>query len=171
MPRTFKRNHYFILESPFVITEGFVIAKEILMDGRYRANGIFKKGDILFPKVQDIHLEFKALSDVSIELSDDWENTTETLLTVIKFQQITRHQRSLDKLQQLLIYFCDNFSTDNGFLNFRISHDDVAEMLDCTRCTVTRGLKRIEGEGYINSKGSVLEFTEKFTTLLEGFAI
>lgn len=159
--RTFQRNSYQAIIKPFKILDGFVLTKILSPYGYYQATGIYQKDNIVIPNFayNCANFEFKALSEVAIEYIDSLIITPSNLEILVKFQSIARLKKASEKIDSLFEYLKENYSADN-FLKFKINHDDIAELIDSTRVTVTRQLGRLEREGKISSVGKCLEFKD-----------
>jgi CRP-like cAMP-binding protein len=71
---------------------------------------------------------------------------------------IIRSYQSIDRiLVRLLEWIADRFGTNSGrdkIINFKITHQDLADILGSTRVSISRTLKKLEMSGAINRASS-----------------
>jgi CRP-like cAMP-binding protein len=158
--KTLKRNEYVQIDQSIRIISGYGITKISTSDGSYQANGVFGSGCVIAPEFcpDSENYFFKTLTEVEIEyLGHDWKASPKDWRPVVFSNFLARHKTAQEKLFLLFNYFKHNYS-QNNVLSFSINHDDLSELIDSTRVTVTRIMGKLEQQGFIHKIGRNIEF-------------
>ncbi len=129
-------------------------------DGTLVILGMWGPGDIIgkaLSKIEPYEIECLTQVEAKIFAIDGWYQLTEILLTHIQQAEelmlIRSHKTVEIMLLKLLGWLATKFGreVENGHLiDLRLTHQDIAEMLNSTRVTITRVLTNLEERGLIH---------------------
>lgn len=130
-----------------------------LEDGTTVTLGIWGTGDIIGKTLSQIEpYAIECFTEVeAIGLPDNyWSSHLEVILTNLQqFEELSvirSYKRVDEMLFKLLIWLGKKFGrevTQGHLIDFRLTHQDIAELLNTTRVTITRTLKQLEQQGLI----------------------
>ncbi|MDM9379315.1 Crp/Fnr family transcriptional regulator [Chlorogloeopsis sp. ULAP01] len=129
-------------------------------DGTLVTLGVWGPGDIIgrdFSKIEPYEIECLTKVEVSIVPANQCYLLTEVLLAHIQQAEELMVIRSYKTVETMLIkllgWLAKKFGreVENGHLiDLRLTHQDIAEMLNSTRVTITRILSNLEERGFID---------------------
>ncbi|MEH2160533.1 MAG: Crp/Fnr family transcriptional regulator [Nostoc sp.] len=128
-------------------------------DGTFITLGYWGLGDLIgYPlsKVKPYQIECLTGVEVSIVPPHLWHQDTNALLSHIQQAEdllsiVHRKPTSL-RLWQFLVWLSEKFGRDvekGKLIDLNVTHQDIAEVLNTTRVTVTRLLHQLEEEGTV----------------------
>lgn len=131
-------------------------------DGVCITLGYWGEGDIIgYPLSKINPFQIECLSDVELNIipKNQWNTEIYTLIscmseievlaTIIHQKQVTR------RLEQFLYFLCEKFGEDceDGiYIKVPLTYQEIAEVLNTTRVTITRALQEFEDTGKISRK-------------------
>jgi DNA-binding transcriptional ArsR family regulator len=128
-----------------------------LEDGTIVAIGLWSAGDIIDQSMASELVKIECLTKVEATLLTEWQQEPEALCAHIRQLEalaIIRSHKKVDAmLLQLLHWLANKFgrAVEAGrLINFRLTHQDLAELLGTTRVTITRTLSQFEQQGLID---------------------
>lgn len=128
-----------------------------LEDGSVVALGLWSAGTIIDRSLAPELVQIECLTKVEATLLAEWQQEPETLLSYIRQLEalaVIRSHRKVDAmLLQLLNWLANKFGREveaGHLINFRLTHQDIAELLGTTRVTITRTLNQFEQQGLID---------------------
>lgn len=139
--------------------------------------GYWGLGDIVgYPlsKVQPYQIECLTRVEASTIPPHLWhENTSAFLHHIQQSEQLLSilHQKPTSlKLWQFLVWLSEKFGRDlekGKLIDLNVTHQDISEVLNTTRVTITRLLQKFEQEGKIlrHKRSIVLNLPTKFTRM------
>ncbi|TWH53795.1 Crp/Fnr family transcriptional regulator [Dulcicalothrix desertica] len=126
-------------------------------NGVYTTLGYWGVGDIVgysLSRVQPYHLEcISGVELASIPSEKLHENLDQLLSRIQRTEElvsIVNSKRVSTRIWQFLIWLSDKFSRDledGKLIDLHITHQEIADVLNTTRVTVTRVLRDLEDEG------------------------
>ncbi|BDA69211.1 CRP/FNR family transcriptional regulator [Rivularia sp. IAM M-261] len=126
-------------------------------NGVYTTLGYWGVGDIVgysLSRVQPYHLEcISGVELASIPSENLHENLDQLLSRIQRTEElvsIVNSKRVSTRIWQFLIWLSDKFSRDledGKLIDLHITHQEIADVLNTTRVTVTRVLRDLEDEG------------------------
>ncbi|MGF2036303.1 MAG: Crp/Fnr family transcriptional regulator [Nostoc sp. CmiVER01] len=128
-------------------------------DGTFITLGYWGLGDLIgYPlsRVKPYQIECLTGVEISIVPPDLWHQDINALLSHI--QQVENllsivHQKPiLLRLWQFLVWLSEKFGRDvdkGKLIDLNVTHQDIAEVLNTTRVTITRLLQQLEEEGTV----------------------
>lgn len=134
------------------IVSGYCLLFSLMSSAEYAGVGILKAGDVLSPSMFEAFDCFylKTLTNCEIEsipesLEFEAEERFSTLKNILSFSmQLVKHKKVSERLEMFLNY-CRNIQ---GFptkeLIFRIPQQEIADMLQSTRVTITKELTKMQ---------------------------
>jgi CRP-like cAMP-binding protein len=131
-------------------------------DGTFITLGYWGPGDIIgyaLSRVTPYQIESLTSLEVSVVPTHLWYQDIDALLSHIKQSEellsiVHRKPMSL-RLWQFLVWLCEKFGREveqGKLLDLHITHQEIAEVLNTTRVTVTRLLQQFEEEGKLLRK-------------------
>lgn len=142
------------------IKAGFVITYTYLEDGTTVALGLWGPGDLvgeLLSTMKPYQIECLSKVEAKIVPVDDWNQLTNTLLDHIQKAEelmvIRSHKKVETMLIRLLAWLSKKFGSEvqtGRLIDMRLTHEDLAILINSTRVTITRILGQLEQEGLIN---------------------
>jgi CRP-like cAMP-binding protein len=144
-------------------------------DGTYITLGYWGPGDLVgsaLSKVQPYQIECLTSVEVSIVPSYIWHQDidalfnhiqhTEELLSIVHLKPISL------RLWKFLVWLSDKFGRNierDKVIDLNITHQEIAEVLNTTRVTITRLLQQFEEEGVLlrYKRQIILRLPNKFT--------
>lgn len=142
------------------IEAGFVMTYTYLEDGTTVALGLWGPGDLvgeLLSTMKPYQIECLSKVEAKIVPVDDWNQLTNTLLDHIQKAEelmvIRSHKKVETMLIQLLAWLSKKFGSEvqtGRLIDMRLTHEDLAILINSTRVTITRILGQLEQEGLIN---------------------
>ncbi|MBD2165938.1 Crp/Fnr family transcriptional regulator [Calothrix membranacea FACHB-236] len=143
-------------------------------DGTFITLGYWGPGDIVgYPlsKVKPYQIESLTSVEVSVVPPHVWYQDIDALLSHIQQAEellsiVHRKPMSL-RLWQFLVWLSEKFGCDveqGKLLDINVTHQEIAEVLNTTRVTVTRLLQQFEEEGKLlrHKRQIILRLTNKF---------
>ncbi|BAY96622.1 Crp/Fnr family transcriptional regulator [Tolypothrix tenuis PCC 7101] len=143
-------------------------------DGTFITLGYWGPGDIVgYPlsKVKPYQIESLTSVEVSVVPPHIWYQDIDALLSHIQQAEellsiVHRKPMSL-RLWQFLVWLSEKFGCDveqGKLLDINVTHQEIAEVLNTTRVTVTRLLQQFEEEGKLlrSKRQIILRFTNQF---------
>lgn len=145
-------------------------------DGTFITLGYWGPGDLIgspLSKVQPYQIECLTSVEVSIIPSYIWHQNinalfihiqhTEELLSIVHLKPISL------RLWKFLVWLSDKFGRNieqNKVIDLSITHQEIAEVLNTTRVTITRLLQQFEEEEVLlrSKRQIILRLPNKFTT-------
>ncbi|MDZ8093395.1 MAG: Crp/Fnr family transcriptional regulator [Nostoc sp. DedQUE05] len=128
-------------------------------DGTFITLGYWGLGDLIgYPlsKVKPYQIECLTGVEVSIVPPHLWHQDTNALLSHIQQTEDLLsivHQKPISlRLWQFLVWLSEKFGRDvdkGKLIDLNVTHQDIAEVLNTTRVTVTRLLQQLEEEGTV----------------------
>ncbi|MBW4604765.1 MAG: Crp/Fnr family transcriptional regulator [Calothrix sp. FI2-JRJ7] len=126
-------------------------------NGVYTTLGYWGVGDIVgysLSRVQPYHLEcISGVELASIPSENLHENLDQLLSRIQQTEElvsIVKSKRVSTRIWQFLIWLSDKFGRDledGRLIDLHITHQEIADVLNTTRVTVTRVLRDLEDEG------------------------
>jgi CRP-like cAMP-binding protein len=142
------------------ISSGFVMIYTYLEDGTVVALGLWGPGDTvgeMLSTMKPYHIECLTNVEAIILPVDDWNQLTNTLLNHIQQAEelmlIRSHRKVETMLMQLLAWLSKKFGSEvekGRLIDMRLTHEDLAALINSTRVTITRVLGQLEQEGLID---------------------
>ena len=142
------------------IEAGFVITYTSLEDGTTVALGLWGPGDLvgeLLSTMKPYQIECLSKVEAIIIPVEDWTQLTNTLLDHIQKAEelmvIRSHKKVETMLIRLLAWLSKKFGSEvqtGRLIDMRLTHEDLAILINSTRVTITRILGQLEQEGLIN---------------------
>ncbi|WP_096663933.1 Crp/Fnr family transcriptional regulator [Dolichospermum compactum] len=142
------------------IESGFVMNYTYLEDGTTVALGLWGAGDTvgeLLSTMKPYQIECLTNVEATIVPVDDWNQLTNTLLDHIQQAEelmlIRSHRKVETMLMQLLAWLSKKFGSEvekGRLIDMRLTHEDLATLINSTRVTITRVLGQLEQEGLID---------------------
>ncbi len=137
---------------------GFVRTFTLDEDGTIMTLGIWGAGDVVgYPlaKVDPYHIE--CLNKVQArrfqaDASTAFEQVLWSHLSQSQAFLVIRQGSMRVRLDRFLVWLADKFGqrSDTGYhIPFRLTHQDIADVIDSTRVTVTRSVGELEEKGYL----------------------
>ncbi|MBW4582187.1 MAG: Crp/Fnr family transcriptional regulator [Tildeniella nuda ZEHNDER 1965/U140] len=130
-----------------------------LKDGTVVALGFWGTGDIIDRTLASESVQIECLTKVEATLLMEWQQEPEALLSYSRQLEelaVIRSHRKVDAmLLQLLSWLANKFGREVGagrLIDFRLTHQDIAELLGTTRVTITRTLNQFEQQGLIDRR-------------------
>ncbi len=157
--RTFERRQLIPEQEQVLwkIQRGSVRALTWDENGVYTTLGYWGVGDIVgysLSRVQPYHLEcISGVELASIPSEKLHENLDQLLSRIQRTEElvsIVNSKRVSTRIWQFLIWLSDKFSRDlqdGKLIDLHITHQEIADVLNTTRVTVTRVLRDLEDEG------------------------
>lgn len=143
-------------------------------DGTFITLGYWGPGDVVgYPlsKVKPYQIESLTSVEVSVVPPHIWYQDIDALLSHIQQAEellsiVHRKPMSL-RLWQFLVWLSEKFGCDveqGKLLDINVTHQEIAEVLNTTRVTVTRLLQQFEEEGKLlrSKRQIILRFTNQF---------
>ncbi|MBD2213479.1 Crp/Fnr family transcriptional regulator [Calothrix sp. FACHB-156] len=143
-------------------------------DGTFITLGYWGPGDIVgYPlsKVKPYQIESLTSVELSVVPPHVWYQDIDALLSHIQQAEellsiVHRKPMSL-RLWQFLVWLSEKFGCDveqGKLLDINVTHQEIAEVLNTTRVTVTRLLQQFEEEGKLlrHKRQIILRLTNKF---------
>lgn len=128
-----------------------------LEDGSVVALALWTAGTIIDWTLVPELVRIECLTKVEATLLTEWQQDPEALVSYIRQLEalaIIRSYRKVDvMLLQLLNWLANKFGHEvetGRLIDFRLTHQDLAELLGTTRVTVTRTLSHFEQQGVID---------------------
>lgn len=128
-----------------------------LQDGTVVALSLWGAGDVIDRTLASESVQIECLTKVEATWLTEWQQEPETLLAYIRQLEalaVIRSHRKVDAmLLQLLNWLASKFGREveaGRLINFRLTHQDIAELLGTTRVTITRTLSEFEQQGLID---------------------
>ncbi|MFN6436965.1 MAG: Crp/Fnr family transcriptional regulator [Nostoc sp. DedSLP01] len=128
-------------------------------DGTFITLGYWGLGDIIgngLSKIRPYQIECLTSVEVSIVPVELWHQDVNALLSHIQQAEhllgIVHRKRISLRLWQFLLWLSEKFGRDidkGKVIDINITHQDIAEVLNTTRVTITRLLQQLEEEGVI----------------------
>ncbi len=128
-------------------------------DGTYITLGYWGAGDVVghpMSKIRPYQIECLTGVEVTLLPPNIWHQSVDKLLSHIQQTEelvsIVHRKPISDRLWEFLVWLSNKFGRDveNGRLvDLRVTHQEIAEVLNTTRVTVTRLLQTFEEEGLI----------------------
>ncbi|MBR8834631.1 MAG: Crp/Fnr family transcriptional regulator [Stigonema ocellatum SAG 48.90 = DSM 106950] len=155
------------------IERGAVRALTWSEDGTYITLGYWGSGDLIgYPlsKVKPYQIECLTSVEASIIPSHLWNQDTNALLSHIQQAEellSILHRKPISlRLWQFLVWLSEKFGRDmeqGKAIDLHITHQEMAEVLNTTRVTITRLLQQLEEEGTLSryKRRIILRFPNK----------
>lgn len=164
---TFKRKELLRLKPGtfWKIETGIVRSLTWDEDGRIMTLGFWGEGDVLGTSLSRMKpYQVECLTDVRVsQLSTESSYLLEALLVHVwkseEFFNIVHQLYVADRFLGLLQWLANQFgeSTSQGMLlNFRLTHQDLADAIGSSRVTITRLMNQFEREKKIHREGKLL---------------
>lgn len=141
------------------IETGIVRTLTWLEDGSMITLGLWGEGDLVgqaLSKMNPYTIEcLTAVEAISFDWEDGEQLTTNLLNQIQQFEELSvirSHKRVEIGLLKFLSWLAKKFGRqiEIGYLiDFKLTHQDIAEILGITRVSVTRSLKQLEEQGII----------------------
>lgn len=142
------------------IASGFVMTYTYLEDGTVVALGLWGPGDKvgeMLSTMTPYQIECLTNVEATIVPVDDYNQLTKTLLNHIQQTEqlmlIRSHKKVETMLMQLLAWLSKKFGSEvekGRLIDMRLTHEDLAILVNSTRVTITRVLGQLEQEGLID---------------------
>lgn len=142
------------------IETGVVRTLTWLEDGSTIVLGLWGPGDIVgqaFSTIDPLEVECITAVEATALRQDQWEQNTDILVARTRQLEaltvIRSHKRTDAMLIKLLDWLARKFGQDvaaGRLIDFRLTHQDLAELLGTTRVTITRILSQFEQQGMID---------------------
>jgi CRP-like cAMP-binding protein len=144
-------------------------------EGTFTTLGYWGLGDVVgYPlsKIQPYQIECLTSVEATIILPHLWNEETNALLCHIQQAEellSILHQKPTSlRLWQFLLWLSEKFGRDlekGRLIDLNITHQDISEVLNTTRVTVTRLLQKFAAEGKIlrHKRSIVLNLPNKLT--------
>ncbi|MBD2447258.1 Crp/Fnr family transcriptional regulator [Nostoc sp. FACHB-152] len=144
-------------------------------DGTYITLGYWGPGDVVgsaLSKVQPYQIECLTSVEVSIVPSYIWHQDIDALFTHIQHTEELLsivHLKPISlRLWKFLVWLSDKFGRNierDKVIDINITHQEIAEVLNTTRVTITRLLQQFEEEGVLlrYKRQIILRLPNKFT--------
>jgi CRP-like cAMP-binding protein len=157
----FKRRVTFPLDTYNIwkIETGIVRTLTWLEDGSMITLGLWGEGDLVgqaLSKTNPYIIEcLTAVEVINFSWEDGNELTTNLLNQIQQFEELSiirSHKKVEIGLIKFLSWLAKKFGRqiEIGYLiDFKLTHQDIAEILGVTRVSITRGLKQLEEQGII----------------------
>lgn len=159
--RAFKKREYIPLNDGTLwrIEIGVVRTLTLAEDGTIISLGFWGAGEVIGQPLAGIQpYQIECLTNVkaiALKLDDCWDLHRVMLSHIHQMQELVRIRHG--QIQQRFLQFLDWLATKFGFrveqgriIPFRLTHQDVAEVLGTTRVTVTRLLQQLQRQGLIS---------------------
>lgn len=170
LQRRFHKSESFVINSTWIIKEGFAYTRTLTEVGDYQILGVWGKGDILVNLSKSFTTyDIKAITDVVIEEVTLNDLSKESLLFSLQksheFLQIIRVRFIKDRLVELMNWLANNYglrlSENESKLNFKLTQDEISYALNTTRVTITRNLSELDKQGRlkVESRGGAMFIT------------
>ncbi|PZV17507.1 MAG: Crp/Fnr family transcriptional regulator [Leptolyngbya sp.] len=141
------------------VEKGVVRSATWLEDGTMITLGVWGAGDIVGKPLSTIdpyQIECLTKVEASLLSGDRWMQNTHDLLSHIRQSEAFLLIRSYRKIDVMLLKFLAWTARKFGrtvetglLLDVRLTHQDIAEILNTTRVTITRTLSQLEQQGLI----------------------
>jgi CRP-like cAMP-binding protein len=128
-------------------------------DGKCIALGYWGKGDLVGQPISKVNpYQIECISDVQLSVIPPqlWFEQAEYLVAHIKqVEELLSivHQKSISsRLKQFLVWLSEKFGSNveqGTLIDFAITHQEIAEVLNTTRVTITRLLQEFEDAGIL----------------------
>ncbi|MDD1429390.1 Crp/Fnr family transcriptional regulator [Dolichospermum sp. ST_sed9] len=142
------------------IETGFVMTYTYLADGTTVALGLWGPGDKvgeMLSIMKPYRIECLTKVEATILPVDDLHSLTDTLLYHIQQAEelmlIRSHRKVETMLIRLLAWLSQKFGSEveaGRLIDMRLTHEDLAALVNSTRVTITRVLGQLEQEGFID---------------------
>jgi CRP-like cAMP-binding protein len=142
------------------IEKGIVRSLTWHEDGTLVTLGVWGPGDVVgkpLSKIEPYEIECLTKVEVSVFAAKEWYQLTDVLLTHVQQAEelmVIRSYKTVEvMLIKLLAWLAKKFGrqVENGHLiDLQLTHQDIAEMLNSTRVTITRILMNLEERGLID---------------------
>lgn len=166
--RAFKKREYIPLDNSILwrIEIGVVRTLTLAEDGTIISLGFWGTGEVIgqpFAGIQPYQIEcLTPVKAIALNVDDCWDLHRVMLSHIHQMQELLRVRHGL--IQQRCLQFLDWLATKFGFkvrqgrlIPFRLTHQDVADVLGTTRVTVTRLFQKLQQQGIISqSKHQIL---------------
>ncbi|OUL29409.1 replication/maintenance protein [Nostoc sp. T09] len=145
-------------------------------DGTFITLGYWGPGDIIgYPlsKIKPYQIESLTSVEVSVVPPQLWHQDIDALLSHIQQAEellsIVHRKPISQRLWQFLVWLSEKFGReveDGKLLALNVTHQEIAEVLNTTRVTITRLLQQFEEEGQIlrNKRRMILRLPNKVIT-------
>lgn len=159
--REFKRREYMPLDNGILwrIEIGVVRTFTLAEDGTIISLGFWGKGEVIgqpLALIQPYQIEcLTKVKAIALKLDECWDLHRVMLSHIHQMQELLRVRHG--QIQQRFLQFLGWLATKFGFrvqqgriIPFRLTHQDVAEVLGTTRVTVTRLFQKLQQQGLIS---------------------
>ncbi len=159
--RAFKKREYIPLNGGTLwrIEIGVVRTLTLAEDGTVISLGFWGAGEVIsqpLAGIQPYQIEcLTTVKAIALKLDDCWDLHRVMLSHIHQMQELVRIRHG--QIQQRFLQFLDWLATKFGFrveqgriIPFRLTHQDVAEVLGTTRVTVTRLVQQLQRQGIIS---------------------
>lgn len=162
MQHTFGRGEYIPLTPNVLwqIESGIVRTLTWNDEGKQSTLGLWSKGDIIGEPLSNINpYETECITSVTVSVlpSSLWYNAFDAMFAHIQQAEELLHILHCDpihlRLRLLLCWLAEKFGDDTlhgRLISLNLTHQEIAELINTSRVTVTRNLKQLEQNGVIS---------------------
>jgi CRP-like cAMP-binding protein len=162
MQHTFMRGEHMPLPPNVLWQIEFGIVRTLTWndEGKQSTLGLWSKGDIIGEPLSSINpYEAECLTSVTVSVlpSSLWDRAFDAIFAHIQQAEELLHILHCDpihlRLRLLLCWLSEKFGMDvshGRLINLSLTHQEIAELINTTRVTVTRNLKLLEQNGIIS---------------------
>jgi CRP-like cAMP-binding protein len=162
MRHTFGREEYIPLTPSVLwqIESGIVRTLTWNEEGKQSTLGLWSKGDIIGEPLSNINpYEAECVTNVTVSVlpSSLWYQAFDAMFAHVHQAEELLHILHCDpihlRLRLLLSWLAEKFGNDTlhgRLISLNLTHQEIAELINTTRVTVTRNLKQLEQNGIIS---------------------
>jgi CRP-like cAMP-binding protein len=129
-------------------------------EGKQSTLGLWSKGDIIGEPLSNINpYEAECVTNVTVSVlpSSLWYHAFDAMFAHVQQAEELLHILHCDpihlRLRLLLCWLAEKFGNDTIYgrlISLNLTHQEIAELINTTRVTVTRNLKQLEQNGIIS---------------------
>lgn len=161
MQHTYGRGEYIPLPPNVLWHIEFGIVRTLTWNGEGKQStlGLWSKGDIIGEPLSNINpYEAECMTSVTVSVlpSSLWYQAFDAMFAHVQQAEELLHILHCDpihlRLRLLLCWLAEKFgkdTLDGRLISLNLTHQEIAELINTTRVTVTRNLKQLEQNGVI----------------------
>lgn len=162
MQHTFGKEEYIPLAPNVLWQIEFGIVRTLTWneEGKQSTLGLWSKGDIIGEPLSNINpYEAECVTNVTVSVlpSSLWYHAFDAMFAHVQQAEELLHILHCDpihlRLRLLLSWLAEKFGNDTlhgRLISLNLTHQEIAELINTTRVTVTRNLKQLEQNGIIS---------------------
>jgi CRP-like cAMP-binding protein len=162
MQHTYGRGEYIPLPPNVLWQIEFGIVRTLTWndEGKQSTLGLWSKGDIIGEPLSNINpYEAECMTSVTVSVlpSSLWYQAFDAMFAHVQQAEELLHILHCDpihlRLRLLLCWLAEKFGSDTlhgRLISLNLTHQEIAELINTTRVTVTRNLKQLEQNGIIS---------------------